>query len=66
MVFLAWVALVPLLCALDGQKPWPAFRRAYLCGFLFFFATIGWFVYVTYPGAFLLVAFLSLYFVSLG
>ena len=46
--FLAWVALVPLLCVLDGQKPWPAFRRAYLCGFLFFFATIGWFVYVTY------------------
>ena len=63
---LAWVALVPLLCALDGQKPWRAFRRAYLCGFLFFAATIGWFVYVTYPGAFLLVAFLSLYFALFG
>ena len=63
---LAWVALVPLLCALDGQKPWQAFRRAYLCGFLFFAATIGWFVYVTYPGAFLLVAFLSLYFAVFG
>ncbi len=63
---LAWVALVPLLCVLDGQKPWTAFRRAYLCGFLFFFATIGWFVYVTYIGAFLLVAFLSLYFALFG
>ncbi len=63
---LAWVAMAPLLCALDGQKPWPAFRRAYLCGFLFFAATIGWFVYVTYIGAFLLVAFLSLYFAVFG
>lgn len=64
--FLAWVAMVPLLCALDGQKPWTAFRRAYLCGFLFFAATLGWFVYVTYIGAFLLVAFLSLYFAFFG
>jgi apolipoprotein N-acyltransferase len=63
---LAWVALVGLLCALDGQKPWPAFRRAYLCGFLFFFGTLGWFVHVTYPGAFLVVAFLSLYFAVFG
>ncbi len=64
--FLVWIALVPFLCALDGQKPWTAFRRAYLCGFLFFAATIGWFVYVTYIGAFLLVAFLSLYFALFG
>ncbi len=64
--FLVWFALVPLLCALDVQGPWTAFRRAYLCGFLFFFATIGWFVYVTYIGAILLVAFLSLYFAFFG
>jgi len=63
---LAWGALVPLLCALNGQNPWTAFRRAYLCGFLFFFLTLGWFVYVTYAGAFLLVAFLSLYFAFFG
>ncbi len=64
--FLAWFALVPLFLVLDGQGPWRAFRRAYLCGFLFFFATLGWFVYVTYPGAFLLIAFLSLYFAIFG
>jgi apolipoprotein N-acyltransferase len=64
--FLAWVAFVPLFCVLDGQKPWRAFRRAYLCGFLFFFATLGWIVYVTYPGAFLLVSFLALYFAVFG
>ena len=63
---LAWVALVPLLCILDGQKPWRAFRRAYLCGFLFFSATLGWISYVTYPGAFFLVVFLSLYFAFFG
>jgi len=64
--FLVWVALVPLFCVLDGQKSWTAFRRAYLCGFLFFAATIGFFVYVTYPGTFCLVAFLSLYFAIFG
>ena len=63
---LAWVALVPLFCALDTQKPWRAFRRAYLCGFLFFAATIGWVVYVTYVGAILFVAFLALYFAIFG
>jgi apolipoprotein N-acyltransferase len=63
---LAWVALVPLFCVLDGQKPWVAFRRAYLCGFIFFAFTLGWFVYVTYPGAVLLIAFLSLYFAFFG
>jgi apolipoprotein N-acyltransferase len=59
--FLAWGALIPLFYILDGQKPWRAFRRAYLFGFLFFAATLGWFVYVTYVGAVLLVAFISLY-----
>jgi len=63
---LAWVALVPLFCILDGQKPWRAFRRAYLVGFLFFAATIGWIVYITYAGAFLLAAYLSLFIAFFG
>lgn len=63
---IAWFALVPLLCVLNGQRYWSAFRRAYLCGFLFFAFTLGWFIYVTYAGAFLLVAFLSLYFAFFG
>ncbi len=63
---IAWVALVPLLCVLNGQNLWAAFRRAYLCGFLFFSFTLGWFIYVTYAGAVLLVAFLSLYFAFFG
>ncbi|MDE2027349.1 MAG: apolipoprotein N-acyltransferase, partial [Candidatus Omnitrophica bacterium] len=64
--FLAWFALVPLLLSIDGKKAWRAFRRAYLCGFLFFAAAIGWVCYVTYIGAVLLVAFLALYFALFG
>jgi len=64
--FLVWIALVPLLRVLDGQKPWVCFRRAYLCGFLFFAFTLGWVVYVTYVGAVFLVAFLALYFGLFG
>jgi apolipoprotein N-acyltransferase len=63
---LAWIALVPLFYVLEGQRMWPAFRRAYLCGFVFFAFTLGWFVYVTFAGAFLLIAFLSLYFALFG
>ena len=64
--FLAWFALVPFLIVLDGQRSWRAFRRAYLCGFLFFAASLWWFVFVTYPGAILLIAFLALYFGLFG
>jgi len=60
--FLAWFALVPFLCTLDTQGTGRSFRRGYLFGFLFFAAAIGWVCYVTWIGALLLVAFLSLYF----
>ena len=59
---LAWVALVPFLFALDGKQAKSAFGLGYLYGFLFFAGTLGWFIYVTYPGAFLLVAYFALYF----
>jgi len=64
--FLAWFALVPFFHLIDGKKSWRAFRRGYLCGFLFFFVTVGWFVYVTYVGAFVAVAYLALYFAVYG
>ncbi len=63
---LAWVALVPLLLIIDGKSYKAAFGWSYLCGFIFFSGTLGWFVYVTYPGAFLLIAYLSLYFALFG
>ncbi|MBI3602057.1 MAG: apolipoprotein N-acyltransferase [Candidatus Omnitrophica bacterium] len=58
---LAWVALVPLLFALDGKTFRQAWGGGFLFGFLFFFATVGWLMYVTVPGAVLLVAYLALY-----
>ncbi|MBI3315025.1 MAG: apolipoprotein N-acyltransferase [Candidatus Omnitrophica bacterium] len=61
---LAWLALVPFFFALDGKNARSAFSLGYACGFLFFAGTLGWFVYVTYPGAFLFIAYLSLYFAA--
>ncbi len=57
-----WIALVPLFFVLDGKSIKSAFGWGYACGFLFFAGTLGWFIYVTYPGAFLIIAYLSLYF----
>ncbi len=58
---LAWVALVPFLLALENVRPIVAFRRGYLFGFLFFAGMVGWLVYVTYPGAFVMVGYLAIY-----
>ncbi len=40
--WLAWVALVPLLLALDGQSPSRAFRLGYLAGVVFFGGLLEW------------------------
>ena len=59
---LAWIGMVPVLLAINGKSYKSAFGWGFLTGFLFFFGTLGWFVYVTYPGAILLIAYISLYF----
>lgn len=66
MAFLAWVALVPLMLALDGLGKGQAFRAAYLCGIVFFTGTLYWFVYVTWLGTVLLMLYLSLFFGLFG
>ena len=65
---LAWVALVPFLFALEGKKYRSSWGTGFLFGLLFFFATVGWLVYVTYPGAILMTVYLALYpaFFALG
>ncbi len=66
---LVWVALVPLLLIFDGKsprRPRAAFGWFYLCGLLFFFSTVGWFVYVTWVGAVALIAYLAVYFGLFG
>ncbi len=60
--FLAWIALIPLLIAVRGEKPWQAFLTGYITGILFFGATIYWVSYVAIIGAVALVFYLALYF----
>ncbi len=59
---LAWVGMVPLLLLIEHKTVKSAFGWSFLTGFLFFFGTLGWLIYVTYPGAILLSAYLGLYF----
>ena len=64
--FLAWIALVPLLFAIEGRSPLEAFRSSYLCGVLFFLGTIYWLIHVTLPGMIAVALFLALYFGIFG
>jgi len=64
--FLAWIALVPLLFAIEGRTPREAFRLAYICGAVFFLGTIYWLIHVTLPGMIAVALFLALYFGLFG
>jgi len=64
--FLAWIALVPLLFAIENKTPREAFGLAYLCGAIFFLGTIYWLIHVTLPGMIGLALFLALYFGLFG
>jgi len=65
---LAWIALVPLLLVINTQSYGKAFFWGLFFGFLFFFGTLGWLIYVTYPGTILLSLYLAVYpaFFALG
>lgn len=63
---LSWIGLVPLLFALDGKSARQSFGLAYLAGLIFFWGTMYWFVHVTWVGAFLMIAALSVYFGLFG
>lgn len=71
--FLIWIALIPLLYAVEGKGVYRTFLLGWLCGFVFYIGIIYWIVVVTttygklnYPlGIFvmlLLVSYLSIYF----
>jgi len=64
--FLAWIGLVPLLLAIDGEKPKQAFLFSYFTGAIFLLGTIYWLIHVTFPGMFLVVLYLALYFGLFG
>jgi apolipoprotein N-acyltransferase len=59
---LGWIALVPLLFAVEGCRAGDAFRRGYVAGLVFFGMTTWWVVHVTLPGMVAFVALLALYF----
>ena len=58
---LAWLALVPLLFALEDCRLEEAFRRGYVAGLVFFGMTIWWIYHVTPAGTVGLIGFLALY-----
>ena len=60
--FLAWFALIPMLVAIRGEKPWQAFFTGYITGFLFFGATLYWVGYVAIIGAVVLTVYLAFFF----
>ncbi len=53
--WVAWIALIPLLVAIEGQTPSAAFRLGYLAGLVAFGGTLGWLRLFT-PAAWLLVS----------
>jgi apolipoprotein N-acyltransferase len=57
-----WVALIPLLFAVEGCRPGEAFRRGYVAGLVFFGMTMWWLVHVSIAAPVALTAFLALYF----
>jgi len=58
----AWIALVPLLFALQDGTRSQAFRRGWLAGLMFFGMTVWWTIHVTVAGTVGLIAALAVYF----
>jgi apolipoprotein N-acyltransferase len=56
-----WIALIPLLFAVEDCRPAEAFRRGYVAGLVFFGMTTWWIIHVSLPGMVALIAFLALY-----
>ncbi len=70
---LAWVALVPFMRALNGKTPAQGLRIGFCCGFLTFFGTLYWLLWVTEwfsviaaVGVFTLYCYLALYYAVFG
>src|SRR3989338_2147170 len=66
LYILAWIGLIPLLFAIQNERPARAFWLSYLTCVLFFSFTIYWLVHVTLPGMIILVLYLALYFGIFG
>jgi apolipoprotein N-acyltransferase len=58
---LAWVALVPLLIAIEGEGPKVSFGLGLLAGFVSFLGILYWIAIFSIPGLVLLALYLALY-----
>jgi apolipoprotein N-acyltransferase len=63
---LAWCGFVPLFCALRNKNSLQAFFLSYLSGFIFWWLSIFWLVYVTFLGTAILITYLAIYFGLFG
>ena len=66
LTYLAWIAILPLLFAIDGLAPRKAFAVSYLTGVVFFLGVGYWLIHVTLPGMIGVVLFMGLYFGIFG
>ena len=62
----AWCGMAPLFFALEGRSRAQRFLLGYLCGVVFWWATIFWLVHVTFIGTAVLILYLALYFGIFG
>ena len=62
----AWFGFIPLFIALENKSLRRSFVLAYLCGIIFWSATIYWLVHVTLLGTIILILYLALYFGLFG
>jgi len=58
---LIWVALVPLLFALEGQRPAKAFLSGLITGLFFFLPIFFWMATVTWPGMLTIVIYWTIF-----
>jgi len=63
---LAWVGFLPLLLALENKSLRQSFFIAYLCGVVFWAATVYWLIHVTLIGQLVLILYLAIYFGVFG
>ena len=63
---LAWIAFIPLILALRGKSPRQGAALGLVAGSVFGYAGIYWLARVTFPGYFVLAAYLALYWAAWG
>ncbi|MFC1807433.1 apolipoprotein N-acyltransferase [Candidatus Omnitrophota bacterium] len=64
--FLVWIGLIPLLFAISNVSPKKAFILSYIAGFVFFFSSMYWLIYVTPAGWIVISLYQALYFGLFG